>query len=140
VLCLAGFKKRNGIKSVFEYASLPNWRYESRIIYVQNKKGGYSEWQIRILYAEIATRNLFSMKANRLSTKKKDLKTNRQDALIAGKQGNSRETITTTAIQATGIPGSIDNKESEPLLFYFTFRRSPAMPALKKIFFIGAGI
>jgi hypothetical protein len=40
--------------------------------------------------------NLFLMRASRLFTKKKDLKTNRRDALIAEKQENSRETILAT--------------------------------------------
>jgi hypothetical protein len=51
---------------------------------------------------------LFLTKASRLSTKKKDLKTNRKDAPLAGKRESSRETVTAaTVIQAeTGIKGS----------------------------------
>jgi hypothetical protein len=47
--------------------------------------------------------NLFLMKASRLFTKKKDLKTNRRDALNAEKQGNSRETTAATDILTTDI-------------------------------------
>jgi len=51
-------------------------------------------------------RNSFSVKANRLSTRKKDSKTNRKDALTAEKQRSNRGTITTEAAEeASAIDG-----------------------------------
>jgi hypothetical protein len=46
--------------------------------------------------------NLFFLKVNRLSTKKRDLKTNPRDARIAEKQRNSREEAAMAA--AVSIP------------------------------------
>jgi hypothetical protein len=41
--------------------------------------------------------NLYLMKANKLSTRKRDLITNLKDALIAEELGSNRETTTTEA-------------------------------------------
>jgi hypothetical protein len=68
-------------------------------------EGGTSKWLTKPLRAEIAMLNLFLMRASRLFTKKRDLKTNRRDALNAEKHANSRETTTATDIPTTGIKG-----------------------------------
>ena len=49
-------------------------------------------WATKHLLAKIAEQNSFSQKANRLSTKKKVSKTNREDVRIAEEQENSKET------------------------------------------------
>ena len=64
-----------------------------------NNEGGIFLWQTKHSYAKIATLNLFSRKTNRHSTRKKVLKTNPRDALLAEKQESSRETTMGTEIQ-----------------------------------------
>jgi len=56
------------------------------------------------------------MKANRLSTKKKVLRTSRRDARNAEKQENSRETITVLAIET-----AIGKIKRERMLSFFCF-------------------
>ena len=51
---------------------------------------------------------LFLLKVNRLSTRKRDLKMNLRDALIAEEQENSREITLTTEIKATAIGGKAE--------------------------------
>ena len=69
-------------------------------------------WATKHLLAKIAEQNSFSQKANRLSTKKKVLKTSRKDVRLAEKQESSRETTTTETRTADG-----NRKESNALLF-----------------------
>jgi hypothetical protein len=49
--------------------------------------------------------SLFLLKVSRLSTRKRDLKTNLKDALIAEEQENSREVTLTTETKAMATGG-----------------------------------
>lgn len=55
-------------------------------------------WLTKRLYVKIAEQNSFLMKASRHSTKKKGLKTNRKDVLLAELQENNREITTIEAM------------------------------------------
>ena len=61
--------------------------------------------QIKTLHAKIAEPNLSLMRANKLSTKKRDSRTNHKDALIAAERGNNSATtivVADTIATATG--------------------------------------
>jgi hypothetical protein len=67
--------------------------------------------------------NSFSMKANRLSTKKRDLRMNLRDVLIAEEQENSRGMTTEAAVAeeasaAAATGGKPKTKESLGSLFF----------------------
>jgi len=49
--------------------------------------------------------NSFSMKANRLSTKKRDLRMSHRDVLTAGEQGSSKGTTITEAAEEASVTG-----------------------------------
>jgi hypothetical protein len=56
--------------------------------------------------------NSFSMKASRLSTRKKDSKMNRRGALTAEEQGSSRGTTTAAETEAASA-AETDGKQEE---------------------------
>ena len=58
---------------------------------IQIKQRRLVLWLTKRLHAKIAERNSLLLKANRNFTRKRDLTTNRKDALNAEKQENSRE-------------------------------------------------
>jgi hypothetical protein len=60
-----------------------------------NKQGGILKWQIKLLRAGIVIQIFYSQKASKISLRKRDLKTNHKDVLIAEQQkSNSKEGIT----------------------------------------------
>lgn len=62
--------------------------------------------QIKTLHAKIAEPNLSLMKVNKLSTKKKDLRTNHRDALIvAERENNSATTMAAAADTIATVTG-----------------------------------
>jgi hypothetical protein len=79
----------------------------SRINLIQINKGGTLVWQIKQSVVKIANMNSFSMKVNRLSTKKKDSKTNRKGALNVELRRSSKwETgavAATVAVEEIGV-------------------------------------
>ena len=58
---------------------------------IQIKQRRLVLWLTKQLYARTAERNLLLLKANRNFTRKRDLTTNRKDALNAEERENSRE-------------------------------------------------
>jgi len=63
-------------------------------------------------------RNLFLMRANKLFTRKKDLKTNRKDVLNAEKQGNSREIIVAIDILIIDISCQMGRRGNSPFFIW----------------------
>jgi hypothetical protein len=57
--------------------------------------------------------NLFLMRANRLSTKKRGLKTNHKDVLTAGEQESNRETTMATMAVTEALAAVADGKIKE---------------------------
>ena len=83
-------------------------------------------WQIKQSLVRIAIMNLFSMKVNRLSTKKKDSKTNHKGALTVEQQKSSRweiGAVVATAVEEIGAAAVVGGKlkESKYSPFQFLF-------------------
>ena len=79
-------------------------------------------WQIKYYHAKIAMLNLFLMKANRLSTRKRDSITNHRDVLTAEEQESSRGAITTEAAEEASVTdGKYKESICSPLYFMSHF-------------------
>jgi hypothetical protein len=91
----------------------------SLISEIPNKVKEVSIWLTKQLYAKIAERNSFLMKASRHFIKKKASRTNRKDALPAERQkNNSLEITETTETDTNNVDSRHKSGLQNPLLYF----------------------